>query len=273
MHDTVYLDDRFLPATSALVHASDLSVLRGYGVFDYFRYAGGTPRFLDDHLARLQHSIDVLHLDLDVSDRGLAATVHELIDRNGGGDGGVRIVATGGRSADGYTPAVPTLLLLAYAHVPPPAERYATGCHCILHPYERQLPRVKTIDYLEGIRIQPLLRQRGAQYPLYVDRNGMVRESDRSNYMIVRNGVLVTPQDDILLGVTRKHLLRLAGALGIPVEERAVSTAELLAADEAILCSTVKGALPITQVDGKPVGGGAAGAITRKLMRAWAEYA
>ena len=272
MLDTAYLNDRFLPAASARLPVGDLSILRGYGVFDYFRYAAGKPRFLHDHLARLQHSIHALHLDLDVTERGLAATVHELIDRNGGGDGGIRIVVTGGLAADGYTPTTPTLLLLAYAHLPPPPERYAQGCHCMLHPYERQLPRVKSIDYLEGIRIQPLLRKRGAHYPLYVDRGGMVRESDRSNYMIVRDGTLITPCDDILLGVTRKHLLRLATQLGIPVAERAVTTSELLSADEALLCSTVKGALPITLVDGHSIGGGDAGAVTNQLMHAWSAY-
>ncbi|WP_420460555.1 aminotransferase class IV [Neolewinella sp.] len=272
MLDTVYVNDRFLPSGAAQLPVSDLSILRGYGVFDYFRFAGGKPRFLDDHLARLQDSIDALHLELKVTDRGLTDIVHELIERNGGGDGGIRIVVTGGLSADGYTPTAPTLLLLGYPHLSPPTERYAMGCHCMLHHYERQLPRVKSIDYLEGIRIQPLLQQRGAQYPLYVDRDGLVRESDRSNFLIVHDGSLVTPYEDILLGITRKHLLKLARQLNIPVEERAVSVAELLGADEAILCSTVKGALPITRVDGKEIGAGAAGATTRKLMQAWAEY-
>ncbi len=272
MLDTVYLNDRFLDAGSARLHVSDLAVLRGYGVFDYFRFAGGRPRFLDDHLARLQGSMDALHLDLKVTDRGLTDIVHELIERNGGGEGGIRIVVTGGLSTDGYTPTAPTLLLLAYPHVPPPAERYAAGCHCMLHHYERQLPRVKSIDYLEGIRIQPLLRQHGAQYPLYIDRDGLVRESDRSNFMIVRDGTFIVPHENILLGITRRHLITLARQLDIPAEERAVSVAELLAAEEAILCSTVKGVLPITRVGDKKVGGGGAGAITKKLMRAWSEY-
>ncbi len=90
--------------------------------------------------------------------------------------------------------------------------------------------------------------------------------------MIVRDGTLIVPHENILLGITRRHLITLARQLDIPAEERAVSVAELLAAEEAILCSTVKGVLPITRVGDKKVGGGGAGAITKKLMRAWSEY-
>ncbi len=118
--------------------------------------------------------MDALHLDLKVTDRGLTDIVHELIERNGGGEGGIRIVVTGGLSTDGYTPTAPTLLLLAYPHVPPRPSVTRRAATVLLHHYERQLPRVKSIDYLEGIRIQPPSAAARAQYPLYIDRDGLV---------------------------------------------------------------------------------------------------
>lgn len=276
MLDWVYVNGRYVQRDAATLHASDLSILRGYGVFDYFRYADGSPRFLTDHLDRFRRSAAGLNLEVGREDSELAEMVHQLIERNGGGAGGIRLVLTGGYAADGYTPLTPNLLGLPYAFVPPDPKWYAQGCTVWLHPYERQLPTVKSIDYLEGIRIQPHLKAAGAQYPLYVDRQDYVRESDRSNYFIVREGTLITPDADVLFGVTRKHLLRVARVLHIPTEERRVPATEFFQADEVIICSSIKGAMPVSgAVDsrtGKTVRFGAPGPVTGRLMEAWREY-
>ena len=271
MLSEVYLNGSFVHRDAAQLHLSDLAFLRGYGVFDYFRFVEGEPRFLSDHLDRLAASRDYLGLGGAAGE--YPSVIRELIRRNGVADGGIRIVVTGGYADDGYTPVDPNVAILPYAFTPPPERLYAAGCHCILHAYERQLPRAKTIDYIEGIRIQPLLRQRGADFPLYVDHAGNVRESDRSNFMIVRDGRLITPVDDMLLGVTRKHILRLATELGIPSEERAVRVEELRTADEALICSSVKGVLPITRLDGEPVADGKPGVLTTRLGQHWEAYA
>ncbi len=272
MLDTVYLNGDYLPAADARLHVSDLSILRGFGVFDYFRIAGGEPRFLQDHLKRFTTSAAGIGLTPPLGEEELARVILQLRDRNTITEGGIRCVLTGGYSEDGYTPTHPNLLVLPSGFTPPRRELYESGCSMMLHAYERQLPSVKSIDYLEGIRIQPLLRDCGAQYPLYVDRHGLVRESDRSNFFIVKDGVLITPVEDILPGITRHHLLLLAGQLSIPVQERSVSVEELLAADEAIISSSIKGAMPITRVDGQAIGGGGAGAVTLRLVRGWQDY-
>ncbi|MCP9237779.1 aminotransferase class IV [Lewinella sp. JB7] len=265
----VYVDGDYRLTKESRLHVSDLSILRGYGVFDYFRYLRSTPRFLPDHLARLRRSAAELNLEVPLADEAITEIVAGLIERNGGGEGGIRLIVTGGYAADGYTPRNPNFLALPNAHTAPPADKYVHGCAVMLHSFERQLPRAKTIDYLEGIRILPLLRQAGADYPVYVDREDNVRESDRSNVMIVRGGTLITPVDNILLGITRKHLLALAGEIGIPCEERPVAAEEFRAAEEALICSTVKGPMPIGRIDGlaKPVG-----PVTRRLIEAWRTY-
>ena len=269
MLSTVYLNGQYLPREQATLNVADLAILRGFGVFDYFRYAKGEPRYLEDHLQRFQNSARELGMDLPVTDTELTEVVYQLIERNGRGNGGIRFVLTGGYAPDGYTPSTPNLVAMAYPFSYPPPELYERGCNVVFHTFERQLPRVKTIDYLEGIRIQPLLKQHGADYVLYVDRDGNVRESDRSNYLIVKDGTLITPIDDILLGITRKHILRLARDLGIPVEERAVHREEVQLADEAIIASSTKGVLPITRLGGQPIGNGAVGPVTRRLMKGW----
>lgn len=265
----VYFNGDYLPKAQANLNVSDLSVLRGYGIFDYFRYLGGQPRFLNDHIERFFNSAAGLLLEVPISRQALAEVVHQLIQRNGGGDGGIRFVMTGGYSENSYEPGTPNLVAMAYDFTPAPANQFTQGCSVMLHRYERQLPRVKSIDYLEGIRLLPALRAAKADYPLYVDHAGNVRESDRSNFFIVKNGVLITPIDDILLGVTRKHLLRLAKELDFKVAERKVSSQELMEADEAIIASSTKGAMPIVYVDGQPINDGKPGPITTQLMAAW----
>ncbi|MFK8161027.1 MAG: aminotransferase class IV [Lewinella sp.] len=272
MLSIVYLNGRFVPKEEASLNVADLAILRGFGIFDYFRYINGKPRFIEDHLDRFLRSAKLLDLEMPVSREDLRETVHQLIKRNGGGDGGIRFVLTGGYAPDGYTPTNPNLVGMAYPFKGHSAQDYERGMNILLHRYERQFPEVKSIDYLEGIRIQPMLKAKGADYALYVDRDENVRESDRSNFMIVKDGILITPGENILHGITRLHLLKLASQLGIPTEERAVSVAELKAADEAIICSSMKGALAITYVDGVAVGDGKPGVVTRRLMLGWEGY-
>ncbi|MFT6130611.1 MAG: branched-subunit amino acid aminotransferase/4-amino-4-deoxychorismate lyase [Neolewinella sp.] len=272
MYPTVYLNGQYLPKEKATLNVTDLSILRGFGIFDYFRYANGNPRFIEDHLDRFLSSAKLLDLEMPVSREELRTTVHELIKRNGEEEGGIRFVLTGGYSPDGYTPTTPNLVAMAYPFKGPSAEQYERGMAIHLHHYERQLPKVKSIDYLEGIRIQPLLKAKGADYALYVDREYNVRESDRSNFMIVREGILITPVESILHGITRLHLLQLARQLGISVDERAVSVNELKQADEAIICSSIKGAMAITTVDEVLIGDGKPGPVTRRIMEAWDGY-
>lgn len=275
MLDQVYVDGIFLRSDEASLGLGDLSILRGYGVFDYFRYADGEPRFLDDHLARFLRSAELLNLTPVQGEDELREVIHQLIAKNPVKEGGIRLVLTGGYATDGYTPLRPNLLGMAYPHKAPPADLYENGCTVMLHRYERQLPQAKTIDYIEGIRIQPQLSECGAQYPLYVDRDNYVRESDRSNFMIVSGGKLITPVNDVLLGVTRKHLLLLAKRLGLAVREAAVSMSDLLAAEEAIMCSSVKGLIPIKKIVGKGISHDRAmspGKVTARLMEAWPDY-
>lgn len=272
MYPTVYLNGQYLPKEKAALNVADLAILRGFGIFDYFRYADEKPHFIEDHLDRFFRSAKLLDLEMPVSRDELRAAVHGLIKRNGEASGGIRFVLTGGYSLDGYTPTTPNLVAMAYPFKGPSAEQYDQGVAVHLHHYERQLPEVKSIDYLEGIRIQPMLKTKGADYALYVDRDHNVRESDRSNFMIVREGILITPKENILHGITRLHLLKLAQQLGIYTDERAISVNELKKADEAIICSSTKGAMAITQVDDETIGDGRPGPVTRRLMDNWNGY-
>lgn len=260
------INGQLVAAAEARLHVSDLSILRGYGVFDYFAVRQGHPMFFADYAARFMRSARLLELDLPHTAAELEALVYELIAANGQPDGGIRLLLTGGYSMDGYTPAQPNFLLMQYPAPQYPTAHFTEGISLLTHCFQRELPAVKSINYLTGIRMQPALRARGAQDVLYYDAQGYVRESDRSNFfMISAEGVLTTPGEKILEGVTRLQLLRLAASLGMRVDVREIHLDELATAQEAFLTSSTKGVMPVTQIDGKPVSNGRVGAGSQQL--------
>ncbi|MEO0628505.1 MAG: aminotransferase class IV [Bacteroidota bacterium] len=272
MLDIVYIDGDFVKHDEARLPLNDLGLLRAYGVFDYFRFVAGKLQFFPDHWLRFQRSAAQLDLALDLTVDEASNLIHELIGRNGQPDGGIRLLLTGGSANDGYTPVQPRFMAMEFAHRQPSSQLYKEGASVLIHRYERQAPSIKSIDYIEGIRLLKRLKANRFDFPIYMDRDNHLRESDRSNFMIVKHGKLITPVDEILLGITRKHVLRLAHQLDIPIEERHVSLKEFLQADEALLTSSTKGVMPITRSDHGLVNGGAVGSVTRQLMQHWPDY-
>ncbi len=256
-------------AGTAAIGVNDLGLLRGYGIFDFFLVRRGAPMFFDDYLERFFRSAGLLGLDVPVSLPELKQHIHELLDANAQPDSAIRLLLTGGYAEDSYTPARPNWIIMQHEMPRTPPEQYARGIKLMLHRHVRELPEVKSTNYLTGIRIREDLKRAGAPEVLYHDGR-QVSESARSNFFIVTsNGVLVTPRDNVLHGVTRKQVLALARQAGIPVEERAVELSELPAAAEAFLTSTVKGVLPVVQIDDMPIGEGMAGPLSVQLMTAF----
>ena len=100
----VYFNNRFIENEEALLHVSDLSIQRGYAVFDFFRTVQAVPLFPDDHLHRFYQSAAAMHLQVDKTKTELSAVIHELIRRSSIAEAGIRIMLTGGFSADSYHP-------------------------------------------------------------------------------------------------------------------------------------------------------------------------
>lgn len=258
------INEVLVPANDAVLHVSDLSIQRGYGVFDFFKVISGKPCFLQEHLRRLYHSASQMHLDAGISIENMEERVHRLVQANGLAESGVRITLTGGYSPDGFTPASPNMIITELPLVLPRALD-EKGITLMSYNYQRPLAEIKTIDYQVAIWLQPQLRSKQANDILY-HQDGWVRECPRSNIFIVtRDQELLTPSDKVLKGITRQQVLDLARGLG-NVRERAVSLQELLAAEEVFITSTTKHLLPVTNVDGQVIGNGQPGPLTRQLF-------
>ena len=255
----VLVNDELLPASQSTVGVADLALQRGYGVFDFFRCIGGKPTFLNDHLDRLYRSAATLHLALPENRGEIVERLMRVISKNGYAESGVRIFVTGGYSPDGYNIAKPNIIIVE-GPLKHDAALAARGISMITHEHQRQLPQAKTIDYLMAIRLQPTLKERAADEVLY-HMGGVIGEAPRSNFFLVTgDGVLVTPSRNILEGVTRKHILSLAGNV-LRVEARDVHTSEFVTAREAFLTSTTKRVLPVVRIDDRPIGLGKPGPI------------
>lgn len=259
-----FLNGQLTEIEKASLHVSDLSILRGFGIFDYFLVRGGQALFLADYLDRFYTSAEKLGLEVPVDRIGLAAQIKELIAVNGEEEAGIRLVLTGGYAADSYTPTAPNLIVMEHPFKAPPVRQFEQGIQLMSFGHQRELPEIKSINYLTGIRLQATLKARSADYLLYHDQ-GIIRESDRSNFFgITQDGVLVTPHEKILHGITRKQVLDLAADI-MPIAERTVLMTELPALSEAFLTSSTKGVMPVVRIDDQVIGNGRPGALTQQL--------
>jgi D-alanine transaminase/branched-chain amino acid aminotransferase len=262
------LDGQRVPHDAATVHASDLGLRRGYAVFEAFRAEQGVPLFLEDHLARLARSANAVGLPLPRGTDGVDADVHALIDANGAGVTAAHVLLTGGPSDDGITFRTPTIVVTTL-DVGPRATA-PTGARLITHEHTRQFPEAKTTNYLTLMRLAPAMRAAGAIDVLYHD-GVHAAECSRSALAIVQDGTLVTRRDGVLASVSMKQLLAVARER-MPVEERAITLAELHAADEVITTGSVRGVVPVVAIDGRQVGDGGVGPHAQALFAAFAAH-
>ncbi|MCY3780413.1 MAG: aminotransferase class IV [Chloroflexi bacterium] len=265
-----YIDGEYVKARSAVLPATDLSILRGYGVFDYLRTYGGTPFQLGAHLRRLQRSASQIELPCPWDIEQLADIVLETLRRNSFDEAGIRIVLTGGESANGFLPSgKPRLMVMATPLLHPPLAAYEQGAAVATVEQSRDLPEAKTINYIPGITAQIKAQKRApnAIEAIYIV-DGKVVEGTRSNIFIYKDGRWITPADGLLLGVTRAEVIKL---LAEEVELRDITLAEFYAADEVVLTSSTKEVLPIVTVDDVSIGAGVPGEHSKRLMRRWRE--
>ena len=267
MKSLCYVNGEIKPAEEGVIGISDLSVQRGYGVFDYGRTYNGKLFHFEENLKRFRSSASELHMVPPVSDMRIREIAEELIEGSDLRTPAVRMILTGGYSE---TLDAPNFIIIAEELPTYPNEIYEEGVRIIKYEYQRELPHIKSINYLNAIRLEPLKRERNASDILYHSAIG-ITECPRNNFFVFMGDTLVTPSDGVLHGVTRNIVLKLAAPY-FRVEERRVDVEELGTADEAFVTSTTKGVLPVTEIDDSAVGEGKVGERSRTLMRLLDEY-
>ncbi len=255
----VSINNEIVPETEAKIGVNDLSIHRGFGIFDFLKVIDNRPIFIDDHLARLFRSAEAMNMNVGLDTASLKQTIHNLMDKNVLPDSAIKIILTGGYSADGYAMGTPNLIII---QTPFKMEDPATAKPMTLVTYDhiRQLPQIKTIDYIQAVLLRPFVKENDADEVLY-HHNGQISECPRANFFIVTEDEIITPKDNILAGITRSKILGLS-IENYRIVERNISLGDLENATEAFISSSTKNAGVVVAVDGKPIGNGKPGKIT-----------
>jgi branched-chain amino acid aminotransferase len=285
----VLLDGVLFDPPEAKVSVFDRGFLYGDSVYEVVRTYDGRPFALGEHLQRLAWSAARLGIALPVPVETIRAEVAECLRAAGNPDSYIRIVVTRGAGEIGLDPALavdPVRLVIVRSLPPQDPRLYAEGAKVALvvpmrepagvhHPARRgdSTPdgSPKTGNYLPNVLAVGEARRRGAYEALLVDREGRVLEGASSNVFVARGGALATPplSEGILEGITRKHVLSIAAALGVATAEVALRAEDLRGADEVFITSTVREVVPVTDVDGVRIGDGRPGALTRRITEAF----
>lgn len=268
---TVYLNGEYLPAEQAKVSVFDRGFLFGDGVYEVIPVYQGHCFELEGHLARLQRSLDGVRINNPLTDVEWSEMIQTLIDRNGGGDQAVYLQVTRGVAPrDHLFPAnaTPSVFVMSNPMQPIPDAFKAQGIKCITLPDIRwQRCDIKAITLLANSLLKQQAHEQGAQEALLI-KDGHLTEGAASNAYIVKNGVIYTPEKnaEVLPGITRDVVLRLAEQAGIELHQQMITEAELHDADEIWISSSTREMLPVTLLDDHPVGNGQPGPVWQRLI-------
>jgi D-alanine transaminase/branched-chain amino acid aminotransferase len=264
-----FLNNRFLPYEEATIHVSDLAIQRGFGVFDFFREIDGRVPFLEDYLDRFFASSKEFGLEVPLGREKIRRNILHLLEVNRFQNSGIKLILTGGNSEDFLTPVRPNLVILNVPFKGLPDD-YLGGIKLMLYEYQRFLSDIKSINYFLAVWLLPKLKAEGAIEPLFY-YNGRILETSRGNIFLVKDEVISTPKDNILQGISRKHLLIVA-LEKYDVDEREVFVDEIHKADEIFITGTSKHVLPIVQIDDTVVADRKPGPVTSQLMEDFERY-
>lgn len=280
MSRVAYVNGRYLPQRHASVNIEDRGYQFADGVYEVVYLNAGRMVDEDRHLGRLERSLRELCIAMPMARAALVHVLGEVARRNRMQDGLLYMQVTRGVAPrDHVFPRnpVPPALVVTIRRTPAyPVDVERWTARVITHPDQRWARcDIKSVSLLPNVLARQAARERGALDAVLVDADGMVTEGAATSVWIVdANGVLRTRHLDhgILPGCTRDALLSLLDGSGIRFEQRAFSTAELLAAREAFLTSASSFVKPIVAVDDKPVGNGGVGLVTRQLFELFAEH-
>jgi len=277
-----WVDGQLVAADEPALLVGDRGFQLGDGLFETLRVRRGIAIEQELHLARLREGMEILAIPMPWSDTELAAGIASVVASNAPGDAAVRLTvsrgAPTGRSLlpSGWRELRSTVVIQAWPHVPLAAEVLARGVRTVVASGRRDpafpLASVKTTSRADHVHAKLEAERAGADDAITLTLDGHVAEATTANVAIVVGQRVLTPPlaAGILAGTTRDWLLRPEGAaaLGLSAAEAWFTPDDLLAADEAMLCSSVAGFQPIVSLDGAPIAGGAPGAWAGRLRAA-----
>jgi len=271
--DIYYINDAFVTEDKATLSVKDLTVLRGFGVFDFLVTYNKRPFHLKEHVQRLVTSAEKIGLKLNHTHEAICGIVKETVRRNTHhNESKVRIIYTGGISSDGLTPAGNgQLMVMVTPREDPPGRWYADGAKIITLDTERFIPGAKSTNYLTAVWALEQAHHQGAIEAVYVDRNHHMLEGTTTNFYFFKDNKLITPPADILPGITRRVVLDLVKD-HFEVELRDIDKDEIDTMEEVFISASNKEIVPIVRINETIISEGKPGVNTRKVMQLFKDY-
>jgi branched-chain amino acid aminotransferase len=278
----VWIDGKLVNKEDAKISVYDHGLLYGDGVFEGIRVYAGRIFRAKQHLRRLYESAQAIRLTVPLSQDEFLAAIEQTVKVNNFNECYVRALVTRGAGTLGIDPnrcPKPCAIVIADSIQMYPKELYEKGIAVITasvvrnHPMALS-PRIKSLNYLNNILARIEANDAGVSEAIMLNHLGNVAECTSDNIFIVRDGLVITPTtaDGILEGVTRQVIIDLCKRDGIPCQEKAIQRHDLYVADECFLTGTGAEVVPVTKIDGRAIGAGSPGPLTRRLIQAFHSY-
>jgi len=271
----IFLNGKFVEKEEAVLSVFDHGLLYGDGVFEGIRSYNRKVFRLVEHMDRLYESASAIRLEIPVTKDAFASKILETLKVNDLDNAYIRSVVTRGVGDLGLDPrkcGAPSIFIITDKIALYPEDFYKNGLPVIIaktrrnHPITLD-PRIKSLNYLNNILARIDAIDGGTEEALMLSLEGYIVECSGDNIFLVKDGKLFTPPADIgaLEGVTQDAVIQLAGKRGIESEYKLMRPEELFEADECFLTGTAAEIVPVSKVDGKPIGSGKPGDITNQL--------
>ncbi len=274
----IYIDGKYYSKDDAKISVFDHGLLYGDGVFEGIRMYNGRIFRLEDHLDRLYDSARTIDLCVPLTKEEMAEAMKETIRRNNLKNGYIRPIVTRGIGDLGLCPTKcpkATVIIIAVEWGAMYGDLYEKGLRAVTVSIRRNPacalpPNVKSLNYLNNILAKIEANCKGGDEAIMFDMAGHISEGSGDNIFIVKNGIIYTPPTlNNLKGITRLVVLELARQLGLTLNESNIGYFDLYTADEVFVTGTAAEVAPIVYIDGRSIGSGKPGPVTRQLMAAF----
>lgn len=283
MGKLVNLNGTMVPAQEAMISVFDHGLLYGDGVFEGIRAYNGRIFKLDEHIDRLYNSAKIIMLDIPISKEEFKKAIITTCKENGMMNGYIRPVVTRGSGTLGLAPwkcEKPNYFVIADTIKLYPDEMYEKGMEIITVNTRRNIPAafnpiVKSLNYLNNIMAKIEAHIAGFEEAIMLNHEGYVAECTGDNIFIINYGQMHTPpiSAGALPGITRNTVIELAKEDGVETTEKNFTLAEMYIAGEAFITGTAAEVVAVVKIDGRTIGDGTPGPITKKLISRFKEYA
>jgi len=277
----IYIDGEFFPEAEAKISVFDHGLLYGDGIFEGIRFYNGRVFRLEEHLERLWDSARSICLEIPIDRKEMTEALLETIRQNGLREGYIRLIVTRGVGNLGLNPVQckrPSIIIIATTIALYSKEVCETGLTVVTCATRRTgaatlNPAVKSLNYLNNVMARIEANLAGADEALMLNEAGNVAECTADNVFIIKHGRIFTPpiSAGALRGITRSVAFEIAEELDFEIKETDITRHDVFVSDECFLTGTAAELIPVIKADGRIIGSGKPGPITKKMLSRFRE--